>query len=156
MAWSDFYEKNRTIIIVLIVLFILFIFYRYLWLGKYFRQDLQFNAFNSRLSTMEKNLGLINQSVTSGIPMGTPEVPSVPQTPNQPIIQPSNQMCMTTDAQKMIADEINKKLQEINACDCREACAMNNDNNNNNNSQQSMGSQQYNQNGHSNTVEYFY
>uniref|UniRef100_A0A6C0LSV9 Uncharacterized protein n=1 Tax=viral metagenome TaxID=1070528 RepID=A0A6C0LSV9_9ZZZZ len=32
------------------------------------------------------------------------------------------QLCINKDTQKKISEEINKKLQEINACDCKETC----------------------------------
>lgn len=113
MAWRDFYEKNKIWIIVIVVIIIAIIVYRY-FRKENTNQNLQINAPDGRRGGLEKNLGFTNQPVTTGI---QPVPARNPEAPNQ-----NGTICMTENAQKRIADEINKKLQEINACDCTDAC----------------------------------
>ena len=55
----------------------------------------------NRMTNLERNLGFAGQHVTTN---------------------PNSTLCLTADTQKQIANDINKKLQEINACDCSDTC----------------------------------
>ena len=37
----------------------------------------------------------------------------------------NKRICLTAETQQQISDEINKKLQEINTCDCADSCPLN-------------------------------
>jgi len=75
MSISEFYQNNKTLIIVLGVLLVVWFVYKWY----------------DRKTTKNDDL-------------------------------PDSKICMTTETQKKIIDDFNKKLNEIKGCDCTDAC----------------------------------
>ncbi|XWV24779.1 hypothetical protein QJ856_gp1004 [Tupanvirus deep ocean] len=128
MALRNFYDEHKKIIIIVGLIIIAFIIYRYFWEEKSFTKDFSITNLENRIDQLEQSIG-INPTFTHP---NAPSIPIAPGTPNAPIIhgQTLHKVCLDQDTQRKIADDINKKLKEINACDCRETCANMLNNNN--------------------------
>jgi len=94
MQFRKFYEEHKKLIIIVSLIIVAFIIYRYFWEKRSIAHDL--------------GLGWKGTE-----PVLIPPTESVPS---------NDRNCLNADAQKKIADEINKKLQEINACNCDDEC----------------------------------
>lgn len=108
MAFGDFYNEHKKFIIIILLLIIIFVIYRYFWEQKSITKDLSVDNLENRLNYLENAVGIS---------------PSF-QPNTQPIIhgETLKPICLDQETQKQIVNDINKKLQEINACDCRETC----------------------------------
>jgi hypothetical protein len=112
MAFKDFFDEHKKIIIVILLVIVAFIIYRYFWEQKSVTNDFNVSNLENRINNLETSLGF------------SPLFNKNPNTP--PIIsgQASQKICLSQATQDKIADEIDKKLKEINACDCSETCSV--------------------------------
>ena len=141
MTFNEFFKNNKTIIVVILLLIIAFIIYRYYLQQINIRKSLHIAGIERKLSNLESDIG-ITPTFTSVTPISlSPSAPSIqplspsiqPLSPSPLSIQPSptpfihgetlHKVCLDQVTQKRITDEISKKLNEINMCDCRQTCA---------------------------------
>lgn len=97
MQFGKFYEEHKKLIIIVGLIIVAFIIYRYFWEKRSIAHDL--------------GLGWKGTE-----PVLIPPTESTESTPS------NDRNCLNPEIQKKIADEINKKLQEINACNCDDEC----------------------------------
>jgi hypothetical protein len=102
MQFKEFFNEHKPVIIVVVVIIVLFIIYKYYWAPS---PAVSIGSVESRLDNLETNMF---------------KQPRARQNPDSP-----NQVCLNTATQQKIISDINKKLQEINACDCKDTCATN-------------------------------
>lgn len=129
MTFSDFFKDHQKIIIVILLLIIAFVIYRYFWERKSIKKDFSVSNVENRLNNLESAVGigpLFQPNSPSHSPLSPTINPNNSPNQNTTIIpgQTLHQICLNEETQKQIRDDINKKLQEINTCDCRETCAI--------------------------------
>jgi len=86
--------------IIIVIIILIFIIYKYFWSTPTYSSV---SSVNGRLANLEDNVFR----------------------PNGHAQAPNSHICLNADVQQKIAADINKKLQEINACDCKDTCATN-------------------------------
>lgn len=109
MDLKEFLTKYKIIIIIVVILLVAFIISAIYWKNKTVTNDLSLSNIENKINALETDLGLRSSSTST----------VVDNKPHQPL-------CLNAATQQQIADEIKRKLGEINACDCRQTCAMNN------------------------------
>lgn len=98
-----FFYNHRKILIIIGVFIAAFIIYRYFWQKKDITQDL-------KLKNVKRNLDEVENAINGRVQSLSKEN--------------SGCNCLDPEVQRKIAEEIDKKLQEIDTCNCNDICAL--------------------------------